>query len=122
MKTSLNDITPYITKDGSQIRELMHPAVHGNKKCSLAQAVVEPGGITRKHVHNTSEELYYIVQGSGIMYLEGETFPVVPGDTICILPGQRHYIENTGKEELIIICCCAPPYSHDDTKMSPENR
>ena len=32
------DIEPYVTKDGSEIRELMHPAVHGNEKQSLAEA------------------------------------------------------------------------------------
>ena len=31
------------TLDGSEIRELMHPAVHGNVNQSLAEARVSPG-------------------------------------------------------------------------------
>jgi hypothetical protein len=30
MKSRYADIPAYVTKDGSEIRELMHPAVHGN--------------------------------------------------------------------------------------------
>ncbi len=39
-KTEKDTIKPYITKDGSSIRELMHPEKHGNVKQSLAEAIV----------------------------------------------------------------------------------
>ncbi len=31
IKTRYTEIAPYVTKDGSLIRELMHPQVHGNR-------------------------------------------------------------------------------------------
>jgi len=40
MKSRHADAAPYVTKDGSEIRELMHPAVHGNRAQSLAEATV----------------------------------------------------------------------------------
>ena len=43
--TRYKDIQPYRTKDGSLIRELMHPAVHGNRNLSVAEATVEPGAV-----------------------------------------------------------------------------
>ena len=43
MKTSHDQIPPYTTKDGSEIRELMHPAVHGNRNQSFAEAIVAAG-------------------------------------------------------------------------------
>jgi mannose-6-phosphate isomerase-like protein (cupin superfamily) len=120
VKTSLHEIKPYTTKDGSQVRELMHPEVHGNKKLSFAQAVIEPGCATVSHVHKTSEEIYHVVQGKGMMTLGEEQFFIGPGDTVCILPYLSHRVENTGHEPLIIYCCCAPPYSHGDTEMLVE--
>ena len=39
LRTHITDITPYITRDGSEIRELMHPSVQGNKTQSLAEAI-----------------------------------------------------------------------------------
>lgn len=120
MKTSLHEIKPYMAKDGSQIRELMHPAVHGNKNLSFAQAVVEPGCATIAHRHKISEEIYHVVQGVGMMTLGKKEFPIGPGDTVCISPDLFHCVENTGHERLIIYCCCAPPYSHGDTEIHAE--
>lgn len=119
-KTSYTEIEPYTTKDGSLIRELMHPAIHGNKNLSVAQAVIEPGAATFSHVHKTSEEVYHILQGEGIMALGNEEFSIGPGDTINIPPNQPHSLKNTGQEQLILFCCCAPPYSHEDTEMRPK--
>jgi mannose-6-phosphate isomerase-like protein (cupin superfamily) len=117
MKTRYNDITPFVTRDGSLIRELLHPQQHGNKNQSLAEAVIAVGCETVLHRHHTAEELYYIVQGQGEMTLGNETFPVVVGDTVAIAPGTAHKIRNTGKEELKILCCCAPAYAHADTEL-----
>jgi hypothetical protein len=36
-------VEPYVTKDGSEIRELMHPSTHANHAQSLAEASVFPG-------------------------------------------------------------------------------
>ncbi len=117
MKSEYTAISPYITKDGSVIRELMHPAVHGNAAQSLAEAFIPVGAATLFHLHSRTEELYHITVGSGIMFLGDEQFPVREGDTICILPGTPHRIENTGNEPLKILCCCAPAYSHEDTQL-----
>jgi probable phosphoglycerate mutase len=108
---------PYVTKDGSLVRELMHPARHDSRAQSLAEAEVPVGGETTLHLHRTSEELYHITRGKGIMTLGAETFEVHPGDTVCIPPGTPHRIRNAGTEPLRILCACAPPYSHDDTEL-----
>ena len=117
MKTSYRDITPYVTKDGSEIRELMHPAVHGNAKQSLAEATVLPGCRTLLHRHRATEEIYYVVQGEGEMVLGDDRFRVSAGDTICIAPGTAHCIENTGEGALRILCACSPAYDHADTEL-----
>jgi mannose-6-phosphate isomerase-like protein (cupin superfamily) len=111
------DIAAYITKDGSEIRELMHPQVQGNALQSLAEAIVPPGKQTKPHRHRTSEELYHISAGHGLMMLGDERFPIHSGDTIAIPPGTPHSVENTGDEPLRILCCCTPPYSHNDTEL-----
>jgi len=120
IKTAYRGIVPYRTKDGSEIRELMHPAVHGNRQQSLAEAIVPPGGVTRLHRHHASEELYWFSAGEGIMTLGNENFAVAPGDTVCIPPGTPHRVCNTGNGELKMLCCCAPAYSHDDTELLDE--
>ncbi len=115
--TRYEEIEPYITKDGSIIRELMHPSVHGNSNQSLAEATVPVGGKTLLHKHCLTEEIYHITEGSGIMTLGSEKFEVKIGDTVCISPGTPHRIQNTGNTPLKILCCCAPAYSHEDTEL-----
>lgn len=112
------DVLPYITKDGSEIRELMHPSVHGNLNQSLAEATIPVGIKTLMHTHRVTEELYHITQGEGVMYLAGNHFIVTAGDTICIPPESPHCIENTGSAPLVFLCCCSPAYSHEDTFIS----
>lgn len=117
MQTTREKIAPYITRDGSEIRELMHPDVHGNRNQSLAEATICPGCVTRLHKHLCSEELYHVVSGSGRMILGEQVFHVASGDTICIAPGVEHQIKNIENRDLVILCCCSPPYSHADTEL-----
>jgi mannose-6-phosphate isomerase-like protein (cupin superfamily) len=117
MKTTYGALESFVTKDGSEIRELMHPAVHGNRAQSLAEATVPPGGETLLHVHRVTEELYHVTQGVGLMTLGVETFELRTGETVCIPPGTPHRIRNIGDEPLKILCCCSPAYSHEDTEL-----
>ena len=117
MLTRYDKIPAYVTKDGSVIRELMHPAVHGNRNQSLAEARVPQGGETLAHKHPLAEELYHFTAGPGVMELGDAEFKVRAGDTVCIEPGRVHRVRNTGEGELVILCCCAPAYSHEDTVL-----
>ena len=117
MRQTYKTVTPFITKDGSEIRELMHPTVQGNKNQSLAEATIPVGGKTLRHKHLVTEELYHITQGNGLMHLGDQSFEVLVGDTICITPGTEHCIENVGSEDLVLLCCCSPAYAHDDTVL-----
>jgi len=117
MKTSYKQISAFITRDGSLIRELMHPDTHNNRNQSLAEATIEQGQQTQLHCHIMSEELYFILGGTGLMTLGEQQFMVVEGDTICINPGVAHKIHNTGEDTLRILCCCSPAYQHHDTEI-----
>jgi mannose-6-phosphate isomerase-like protein (cupin superfamily) len=103
---------PFTTKDGSTIRELMRAANQ-----TLAEATLEPGQQTERHYHAESEELYYLVEGTGEMEIDGERSQVGPGDAILIPPGAWHQI-TAGDAELRFLCCCAPGYQHADTFFS----
>jgi mannose-6-phosphate isomerase-like protein (cupin superfamily) len=117
VKTAYQHITPYITRDGSEIRELMHPDVHGNRNQSFAEAIVAPGCTTYLHQHAKTEEIYHITAGEGSMRLGEDVFAVRVGDTICIPPRTPHCIANSGCAPLRILCACSPAYAHEDTEL-----
>jgi mannose-6-phosphate isomerase-like protein (cupin superfamily) len=108
---------PYVTLDGSTIREIVGPPSGTAANQSLAEATVAPGGETVEHYHRTSEEVYRFVAGAGRMRLDGDEARVRAGDTVVIPPGARHKLWNTGGEPLVVLCACAPPYSDDDTVL-----
>jgi mannose-6-phosphate isomerase-like protein (cupin superfamily) len=112
---NLADAQPFTTKDGSQIRELLAHRNSCIRNQTLAEARVEAGRSTTPHRHVRTEEIYYIVQGVGLMRIDGQTQPVRPGDAVAIPPGAVHQITNTGAESLVFLCCCAPGYEHSDT-------
>lgn len=78
---------PFTTADGSTIRSILDrtnaPVIHQ----SLAEASLAPGGATERHYHRESEEIYFILEGTGLMEINGEQRTVGPGDAILIPPG-----------------------------------
>ena len=107
----------FITKDGSEIREILAHRNSSIRHQSLAEARVPPGTTTALHHHPQTEEIYFILDGAGEMTINGETRSVSVGDAVAIPPGASHRIHNPGPTELRFLCCCAPGYEHDDTVL-----
>ena len=117
---NLAEVPAFITKDGSEIRELLAYRNSTIKNQSLAEARVPVGSSTQEHYHPKTEEIYYITGGTGSMRIEDETRDIKPGDAIAIPPGKKHKLWNTGSEPLTLLCCCAPCYEHSDTVLTEE--
>lgn len=103
------DALPFVTKDGSTIREYLHTS-----RQSLAEASLEAGQSTQRHYHAHSEEIYLIVEGDAVLEIDGEMREVGPGDAILIPPGAWHELA-AGTGPVRLLCCCVPAYSDDDT-------
>ncbi|MCA9246318.1 MAG: cupin domain-containing protein [Planctomycetales bacterium] len=114
---NLDEVAPFTTKDGSEIRELLAHRNSSIRAQSLAEARLPPGASTAPHFHPQTEEIYYITSGRGRMRIEDEIRDVRVGDAIAIPPGARHQITSTSADGLRLLCCCAPGYEHDDTVL-----
>lgn len=104
---------PFTTKDGSTIRSLLDRSNAPVTHQSLAEASLPAGGSTQRHYHKVSEEFYYVLEGTGLMEIDGESREVGPGDAILIPAVAWHELQAT--TPMRFLCCCAPPYAHDDT-------
>lgn len=107
----------FVTKDGSIIRELLAHRNSAIRNQSLAEATIQPGCQTQAHYHQQTEEIYFILSGSGMMTIGEQTQRVSSGDAIAIPPGAVHYIYNDGDQDVRLLCCCAPGYEHADTYL-----
>ncbi|MCI0360344.1 MAG: cupin domain-containing protein [Planctomycetaceae bacterium] len=107
----------FTAKDGSEIRELLAHRNSCIQKQSLAEARLPPGASTTPHYHPLTEEIYYILAGTGRMTIGEEKREVGPGDAIAIPPGAVHTITTTSSVPLKFLCCCAPGYEDSDTVL-----
>jgi mannose-6-phosphate isomerase-like protein (cupin superfamily) len=117
---NLDQVHAFTTKDGSEIRELLASRNSCIRNQSLAEARLPANAATTPHYHPLTEEIYYILAGTGRMQIGKETRDVGPGDAIAIPPGATHQICNTGEVTLRFLCCCAPAYEHEDTILTGE--
>jgi mannose-6-phosphate isomerase-like protein (cupin superfamily) len=80
---------------------------------SLAVARIGPGLSSAPHGLKTTE-VYYLLQGRGVMVIDDEEQEVGPGDAIYISPNAVQYLKNTGDEEIVFICIVDPAWKAED--------
>ncbi len=117
---SYDQIEPFVTLDGSEIREWAGRVSAPAQNQSLAEATIPVGGATTAHFHRTTEELYLVTAGEGRLVIDGEERMIAPGDCALIPPGAEHKLFNAGSEPLRILCACAPAYSDEDTCLTEQ--
>lgn len=106
----LADMSEIVSGDRARLRELLNPRTESLQlEYSLAWALVEPDNKTAPHTL-TYSEVYYILQGCGIIHIDDESANVRADDTIYIAPHAVQRIENTGKESLIFLCIVNPAW------------
>ena len=104
--------------------ELMHPdkvAGAEHLDCSIAHALVPAGESTLPHSLKKSTELYYILEGCGIMHIDSEMAPVHPGQIVLIPPGAIQYIRNSGNANLVFLCIVSPRWKADDETLAVDH-
>ena len=103
MKTRYAAVPAFITKDGSEIRELLACRNSGLRHQSLAEARLPVGGSTQEHYHVKTEEIYYLTHGRGRIRIEGEERAVNAGDAIAIPPGVHVLVARAPAEPWFIM-------------------
>jgi mannose-6-phosphate isomerase-like protein (cupin superfamily) len=107
----------FIAGDNTILRELFNPLKDDMKlRYSLAHAIVKPGNASTKHKLKTSE-VYYILQGTGTMYIDDESAEVKQGQAIYIPPEALQYIKNTGNEDLVFLAIVDPAWKLEDEEI-----
>ncbi len=78
---------------------------------SFEHNTLKPGGVIGEHIHTRTEEIYFIVRGTGLMHYNGELHSVRAGDLIMTPLNGRHGIDNVGDVDLEFIVVEALPPS-----------
>lgn len=106
-----------IAGDNTILKEILHPDKDNVKiRYSLAHAKVKPNKTSFPHKLKTSE-VYYILRGKGIMYIDNEKREVKEGQAIYIPPRSKQCIKNTGNEELEFLCIVDPAWKKENEEI-----
>jgi mannose-6-phosphate isomerase-like protein (cupin superfamily) len=103
-----------VAGDNTLLRELLSP--HHDPieaRYSLAVAMIGPGLSSSPHALKTTE-VYYILEGEGIMMIDGEERTIESGDAIYIPPMATQYLRNTGSKDIVFICIVDPAWREED--------
>lgn len=113
----LKDCSKTIACDNTSLREILHPTKERIEiNYSLAHAVVKPGEASLPH-RLKSSEVYYILEGKGMIYIDGESEEVGSGQVIYIPPNSIQYIRNIGDDDLRFLCIVDPAWRPEDEEV-----
>jgi mannose-6-phosphate isomerase-like protein (cupin superfamily) len=93
---------------GAYSKLLVNPDNSASKYFDFRLSLYQPKSFVEDHVHERSEHVYYILQGRGLMKLDGAQYVVEPHTVIFIPPGVVHSLANTGLENLLFIVATVP--------------
>jgi mannose-6-phosphate isomerase-like protein (cupin superfamily) len=79
---------------------LVEPKNTGTNSVAMGIEDFAVGGSTPDHAHPHSDEIFFVISGTGRIVIAGESRDVGPGDAIWIPRGIRHQLLNTGNAVL----------------------
>jgi len=113
----LKDAREISAGDRTRLRELLHPARDAAAiRYSLAVAWLSVGKRSRAHTLATAE-VYYLIQGSGVMHIGDEAAEVAAGDAVYIPPGSVQWLENNGRDDIEFVCIVDPAWRPEDEEV-----
>ncbi len=98
----LDSVEPIELPQGSWSRMLVTAARVDANESSLGYSVFTPGAVVGPVKHET-EEVAYVVAGSGELRLDDEAVPFRQGDAVHIPAGTWHAVANSGDVDVIMV-------------------
>ena len=83
---------------------------NGSKKATIHLSTVQPGGGMEDEVHETSDQVFYVLSGNIVASSKGEQIAnLQAGDGIHIEAGEQHAFRNEGKDPCVLYILTVPP-------------
>jgi quercetin dioxygenase-like cupin family protein len=98
----LDAVEPIPLPGGSWSRMVLNDKSLSGNTASLGYSVFTPGCVTAMVSHET-EEVAYVVAGSGELRLDGENVPFAAGQGLFVPAGIWHAVANTGQEDVVMV-------------------
>jgi len=84
------------------------PETAGSQHLDFRISMYQPMAYVERHKHATQEQVYHVIEGEGLMEIDGKNHVVRKHDFIFLPPGVEHSISNTGLVDLVFLVVTSP--------------
>lgn len=106
-KVNLNDTNKIEHLNGT-LQMLLTPKNGGSSNMIMGISNVYPKEIIDKHVHDYSDECFFVLKGSGEIISDSESILFKKNDCVYIPKGTNHKIYNHNDSILTVLFCSSP--------------
>lgn len=95
---------------GCYSKQLLNIENSKSERVTLTEVHVSPGASQPRHLHETSEQIWYAINGNGKLLLDNEKeieFSI--GDVVRFADGEIHGVRNDSYQEFVYISITSPP-------------
>lgn len=93
---------------GALSKALVGPATCGSTRIDHRISCYAPMAHVADHVHQVQEQVYHVLEGEGLLTLDGERRVLRRHDYVFVPPGVRHSFTNTGLVPLVFLVVTTP--------------
>jgi mannose-6-phosphate isomerase-like protein (cupin superfamily) len=104
---------PRYKRDNTTSYLLVSATTGGSENLAVTLVEMEAGGVQHLHSH-APEQMYYILEGMGIMTVDSEQRMVQAGDCIFFPSFAQHGLENTGATVLRYLSAASPSFTRQE--------
>jgi quercetin dioxygenase-like cupin family protein len=93
---------------GALSKMLVGPGNSGSARIDFRISRYAPAAHVAEHAHQVQEQIYYVLEGEGVLTVDGEPRLMRAHDYVYLPPGVRHGFTNTGLESLVFFVVTTP--------------
>lgn len=82
---------------------MMTAQMHMSEAGKIIPCSIHPGGSIGMHKHETSDDINYVISGTGIAVTDGAEESLGAGVCHICKKGSEHSIVNTGEDDLVLL-------------------
>ena len=93
---------------GALSKPLVMPQTAGSRHLDYRISMYQPMAYVELHAHKVQEQIYHVLEGEGLMDIDGEKRLLRKHDVIYLPPGTMHAIQNSGLVDLVFLVVTSP--------------
>ena len=97
-------------------KALVRPETCGSRRIDHRISCYQPMAHVAEHVHAVQEQVYHVLEGVGLLVIDGRKHLMRQHDYVFVPPGVRHSFTNEGLVPLVFLVITTPV---EDTDTPP---